>query len=151
MRIAAAISTAFILVGCGSGAGPASEPASAPDGVAPAAAPEAVGAAIPGGSHAVSGRTVTVTLPYRIADQLAWVAATTAAEARPLAFKGLEIKPGGGPGGVDLAVFTYEAEAAGSAKLQFGLVPAGKMLIGPDSMVFKGEVPKRYEADVTVE
>lgn len=148
MRIAAAISTAFILVGCGSGAEPASEPASAPEGPAPAAP---VGAAVPAGSHAVSGRTVTVSLPFRIADQLAWVSATPAADARPFVFKGLEIKPGGGPGGVDLAVFTYEADGPGSAKLKFGMVPGGKMLIGPESLVYTGEVLKRYEADVTVE
>lgn len=148
MRIAAAISTAFFLMGCGPGAEPASEPASAPAGVA---APQPVGAAMVGGSHAISGRTVTVSLPYRLADNLAWVAATPAADARPFVFKGLEVKPGGGPGGVDLAVFTYEADGPGEAKLAFGMVPAGKMLIGPESLVYKGEALKRYEADVRVE
>ena len=148
MRIAAVISTAFFLVGCGP-AQPGSEPASAPETVSPRE--QQVGAAMPAGSHAVAGRTVTVSLPYRVADNLAWVSATQAADARPFVFKGLEVKPGAGPGGADLAVFTYEADGPGSAKLKFGMVPAGKMLIGPETLVYKGEVLKTYEADVTVE
>lgn len=157
MRTAAAITIILLLsvsmAGCGSGAG--SEPATAPepaDAPAPGApSPPQVGAAVVSGSHAVSGRTVTVSLPFRASDNLAWVAATKMADARPFVFKGLEVQPGKGPGGTDMAVFTYEADAPGHVRLEFGLVPAGRMLIGPDNLVFKGEVAKRYVADVTVE
>jgi hypothetical protein len=127
----------------------APEPADAP---APGAAlPPPIIPATVGGSHAVSGRLVTIPLPFRTSDNVAWVTATKAAEARPFVFKGLEIEPGKGPGGVDLAVFTYEATGPGKAVLVFGLVPAGRILVGPPDRVFTGEVVKRYVAKVTVD
>lgn len=140
----------FALSACGP---PPTEPASA-DPTAVAAAPATSVAAAEStdagdGSHTVAGRVATVTLPFRASDGMAWVSATRAADAAPFAFKGLDIRPGQGPGGSDLAVFTYEASEPGSASLEFGLVPAGKMLIGPDAMVYKGTVANRYTATVT--
>jgi hypothetical protein len=154
MRIAAAVTTVLLLGACSpsgeTGAEPhtAPEPASAPQ---PGAQPPQVIAAVPAGSHAVSGRTVTVSLPFRAADNLAWVTATKMAEARPFVFKALDVQPGKGPGGADLAVFTYGASGPGHAVLNFGLIPAGRTLVGPEDQIFKGEVVRTYSADVTVE
>lgn len=153
MRIAAAFATVLLLGACSQPEGSGSEPSVGPE---PASAPSGtggaqVGAAVPLGSHAVSGRTVTVSLPFRASDNLAWVSATKMADARPFVFRGLEVKPGKGPEGADLAVFTYEADSPGHAALEFGLIPAGRMLVGPPDMVFTGEVVRRYTADVTVE
>ncbi len=92
---------------------------------------------------AMAGRTATITLPYRTADHLLWVSSTKMADASPFVFKGLAIKPHEGPGGADLAVFTYTADKPGTAVLSFGLVPPGKMLIGPPSLVYTGPVAKR--------
>jgi hypothetical protein len=142
---------AFLLAACSPGAEPGGEPASAPAAAAPAAPPQPVGAAIPAGSHAVNGRTVTVSLPFRAADGLAWVSATDPVRARPFMFTGFEVKPGADPGGGDLAVFTFRAYRAGHAVLEFGLVPEGKVLIGPEDVIYKGDVIKRYTADVTAE
>ena len=153
MRIAAVIATLLFLGACSKGDASGSEPATAPE---PASAPAAgtparIVPAVPAGSHAVSGRLVTVSLPFRTTDNLAWVTATKMAEARPFVFKGLDIQPGKGPGGTDLAVFTYEADGPGHAVLKFGLIPAGRMLVGPEDRIFKGEVVREYSADVTVE
>ncbi len=153
MRIAAVIATLLFLGACSQGDASGSEPSSAPE---PASAPAAgtparIVPAVPAGSHAVSGRLVTVSLPFRTTDNLAWVTATKMADARPFVFKGLEIQPGKGPAGTDLAVFTYEANGPGHAVLKFGLIPAGRMLVGPEDRVFKGELVREYSADVTVE
>jgi hypothetical protein len=96
----------------------------------------------------MAGRTATISLPYRTADKLIWVSATRVSEASPFMFKGLDIKPHEGPGGTDLAVFTYTADKPGSAKLSFGLVPPGKMLIGPPSLVYTGPVAQRVSVEV---
>lgn len=147
---------ALLLGGCGGGT-TATAPAPGNDAgasVAPAepttpGAPAAATGALPPPTHSVSGRIATVSLPYRTADGLIWVSATKVSEAAPFVFKGIEIKPGGGPGGTDLSVFTYEADHAGTATLKFGLVPPGKMLVGLPSMVYTGPVAARYEATVT--
>jgi len=156
MRIAAAITTLLFLGACSPGNDSGSEPVTAPEPAsapAPGATPGStqVIAAVPAGSHAVSGRIVTVSLPFRASDSLAWVAATKMSEARPFVFKGLDVQPGKGPGGVDLAVFTYEASGPGHAVLKFGLIPAGRILVGPPDQVFTGEVVRSYAADVTVQ
>lgn len=109
----------------------------------------AAGVGLGGGSTSVVGRTATVSLPFRTSEGKAWVSATRVAEAQPFVFKGLEVKPGAGPDGSDLAVFTYEASGPGSATLKFGLVPGGSMLIGPEAMVYKGPVDRRYETTVS--
>lgn len=96
-----------------------------------------------------AGRTTVVSLPYRTADGLIWVSATRVSEASPFTFKGLDIKPNGGPSGTDLAVFTYTADRSGSATLKFGLVPPGKMLIGPPTLVYKGPVAATFQTKAT--
>jgi hypothetical protein len=101
--------------------------------------------------YAVVGKTATVSLPYRTSDHLIWVSATRMLEAEPWVFAGLEIKPGKGPNGTDLSVFTYKAEKAGSSVLKFGLVPPGKMLIGLPSMVYTGPVEARWETKVSTQ
>ncbi len=90
-----------------------------------------------------------VSLPYRSSDTMIWVSATRMSEAAPFLFKGLDIRPKGGPSGTDLAVFTYAADTAGSATLKFGLVPPGKMLIGPPALVYKGPVAATFQTKVT--
>ncbi len=97
----------------------------------------------------MTGRTAVIGLPYQASAGLVWVSATRMSEAAPFMFKGLEIRPHGGPGGADLAVFTYAADRAGSASLSFGLVPPGKMLIGPPSLIYKGPVAQRVSVKVT--
>ena len=122
--------------------------------IAALAAPALLGTALAGPPPAVpvqltvSGRTATIGLPYRSADQLVWVSSTRVAEASPFMFKGLVIKPHEGPGGTDLAVFTYTADQPGTAKLSFGLVPPGKMLIGPPALVYTGPVAQRVTVEV---
>ena len=111
----------------------------------------AAGAELPSGTTSLEGKVATISLPFRTASGKMWVVATRTADAAPFSFKGLDVKPGAGPDGTDLAVFTYEADKAGSATLKFGLVPGGKMLIGPDALVYKGPVDKRYETTVTAQ
>lgn len=143
---------ALLLCGCGTGTNGGSatnQTTAAPTRAAsssPAASPVTP---LPPPTHSVTGRVATIVLPYRTADGLIWVSATKVSEATPFIFKGIEIKPGAGPGGTDLSIFTYEADRAGTATLKFGLVPPGKMLIGLPSMVYTGPVSARYEATVT--
>ena len=96
----------------------------------------------------MAGRTATITLPYRTSNHLIWVSATRVIDAAPFSFKSLAIKPGAGEDGRDLAVFTYVADRPGKATLTFGLVPPGKMLIGPPMLVFKGPA-RRITVTVT--
>ena len=142
----------LLLAGCG-GASPATNDtaSAAPSAASITADPAAQAAtgALPPPTHSVAGRVATITLPYRTADGLIWVSATRMSDAAPFTFKGLDVKPGAGPNGTDLAVFTYEADRAGSTTLKFGLVPPGKMLIGLPSMVYTGPVSARYEATVS--
>jgi len=149
MRIAAAISTVFFLAACSPSTGSAPEPADAPADAPTGPVAPPTPAPLPAGSHAQEGRKVTVSLPFRAADDMAWVTATSVADAKPFVFKGLEVKPGAGPNGTDLAVFTYEANRTGQATLEFGLVPGGQMLIGPERLVYKGQPAQRYTAEVT--
>ena len=59
--------------------------------------------------------------------------------------------PGAGPDGTDLAIFHYEADGAGTATLRFGLVPAGRTLIGPeDTRVEDPAAFPAYSATVAV-
>jgi hypothetical protein len=97
----------------------------------------------------VRGRAATISLPFRTADRLAWVAATPAADAQPFMFQTLEVKPGAGPDGTDLAVFTYSAAKAGSTVLKFGLVPAGRVLIGLPATVYKGLPASTFQTQVS--
>ena len=113
------------------------------------AGPALAAAPLPSPTVKMTGRTATISLPYRTADKVIWVSATRMWEATPFTFKGLEIKPGGGPGGTDLSAFTYTADKAGSATLKFGLVPPGKMLIGPPTLVYKGPVASTFQTKVT--
>ena len=106
-------------------------------------------APLPPPTVSMAGRTATISLPYRTADHMMWVSATRVMDSGPFAFKGLDIRPGGGPGGTDLSVFTYTADKAGSATLKFGLAPPGKMLIGPPALVYKGPVAQTFEAKVS--
>ena len=107
-------------------------------------------ASLPAGGSSVAGRTVTVTLPYRLSEGFAWVSATRMSEMGPFMFEGLAVRPKAGPAGTDLSVFTYQADKAGVATLKFGLVPNGQMLIGPPSMTYKGTPAKTFEAKVAV-
>lgn len=105
---------------------------------------------LPTGGFVAAGRTVTVSLPYRAADGLVWVSATRMSELGPFAFKGLALTPKAGPAGTDLAVFTYQAAAAGEAILKFGLVPTGQVLIGPPAAIYRGVPASTFEALVSV-
>ncbi len=96
----------------------------------------------------MAGRTATISLPYKASDKLVWVSATRMSDAAPFVFRSLTISPHAGPDGLDLAVFTYVADRPGAAKLSFGLVPAGKMLIGPPSLVYKGLLARLVSVSV---
>lgn len=137
------------LSGCGRPEGfDKSPPADAPKASEPEAAAGSEASDLGEGQVSVVARTATITLPLRLSEGLAWVSATTAEEAAPFVFKGLDIRPGAGPKGADLAVFTYEAVGPGAATLTFGLVPAGKMLIGPKALVYSGPVARTFSAKV---
>jgi hypothetical protein len=97
----------------------------------------------------VVGRTATIALAYRTADKLIWVSSTRVAEAAPFMFQALQVKPHGAADGSDLAIFTYKADRAGTARLSFGLVPPGKMLVGLPMLVYKGPVARRVTVQVT--
>ena len=97
----------------------------------------------------VVGRIATIALPYRTADKLVWVSSTRMSDAAPFMFQALEIKPHGAADGSDLAIFTYKADHAGTAKLGFGLVPPGKMLVGLPMLIYKGPVARRISVQVT--
>lgn len=106
---------------------------------------------LPVGTHHVQGRTVVFRLPYRSAQGQTWVAGTDSPEDAPFTFQNLDVEPGAGPGGTDMAVYIYQADRAGSATLTFGLVPTGKTLIGPhDTRVDPASIPI-YTATVTVQ
>jgi len=145
-----AVIGATLLAGC-SGAPDASTAANDSMAAVPSGSVVVPSGPLPPPTHSVAGRVVTVTLPYRSAEGLIWVSATKVSEAAPFVFKGLDIQPGAGPNGTDLSVFTYEADKAGATTLKFGLVPGGKMLIGPPSMVYTGPVTARYEAAVSAQ
>ncbi len=152
----AAMVCALLLSACGGTANPGAPANDATTALAPAdpaasAVPTAPAGPLPPPTHSVTGRIATITLPYRTADNLIWVSATKVTEAAPFMFKAVDVKPGGGPNGTDLSVFTYQADRAGTATLKFGLVPPGKMLIGLPSMVYTGPVTARYEATVTAQ
>ena len=104
-------------------------------------------AAVPAPSVKLTGRTAAVSLPYRSDDGLVWVSATRTSQLGPYIFKGLDLEMGSD--GVDVAVFTYMATGPGAAILRFGLVPQGKMLIGPPSLAYKGPVTKTYQTKVS--
>ena len=112
-----------------------------------AASAVAAPAPVPAPSVKVTGRTAAVSLPYRSGDGLVWVSATRTSELGPYIFKGLDLQMGAG--GADVAVFTFQASGPGSAVLKFGLVPPGKMLIGPPSLAYKGPVAKTYQTKVS--
>lgn len=105
---------------------------------------------LPDGWFKVQGRTVTISLPQRGKDGWVWVSATGMVAAEPFGFVDIDIKPKAGPGGTDLTVYTYLGTRPGRATLEFGLVPAGKMLLGPKKLVYQGPVAKTFKADVTV-
>jgi hypothetical protein len=107
-------------------------------------------AALPTGSFTVAGHAVTVSLPYRKAEGWSWVGATRMSQLAPLTFKGLAVKEKAGPGGTDLAVFSYEASGPGTPTLTFGLVPNGQMLIGPPTMTYKAPPAKTFQAKIVV-
>ena len=106
-------------------------------------------APLPAPTVATAGRTAVVSLPYRTSDGMVWVAGSRMTEAAPFMFKSLDLKPHGGPMGTDLAVFTYVADRGGSATLKFGLVPPGKMLIGPPTMVYKPAPAQTFSTKVS--
>jgi hypothetical protein len=104
------------------------------------------------GDHAsvkMTGRAAEIALPYRTSGHLIWVSATTSSKASPFAFKSLAIRPHAGPNGADLAVFTYVADRPGSTTLEFGLVPPGKMLTGPPTLIYRGPVARRVAIKIT--
>lgn len=114
-----------------------------------AAVAQAAVAPLPEPTVHVTGRTATIALPYRSADKLAWAPATGAADSQPFMFQSLDLRPGAGPGGTDLAVFTYAAGKAGSAVLKFGLAPVGKVLIAPPGAVYKGPFSATFQTQVS--
>lgn len=107
--------------------------------------------ALPAGSHEATDRTLTVRLPYRSADGMLWVAAQRTADTAPFFFRSLDVEPHAGPQGTDLAIFVYEADGPGTATLEFGLVPAGRTLVGPAGAPYLHDEPPaaRYIATVT--
>ena len=97
----------------------------------------------------VRGRAAVISLPFRGADRLSWVSATSAADAQPFMYQALDIKLGAGPDGTDLAVFTYSAGKAGSTVLKFSLVPEGRAVIGPPATAYTGLVVSSFQTQVS--
>jgi hypothetical protein len=64
------------------------------------------------------GRSLTISLPFRTSDGLVW---TVQKPAGPWALTGSKTSPGAGPEKTDLAVFTFQAAAAGGGTLTFQL------------------------------
>jgi hypothetical protein len=73
----------------------------------------------------IKRRVATVRLPYRNREGRSWVVATPTGETQPFTLRKLDVRPGKGPRGTDLAVYTYAAEAAGSTTLRFELMDFG--------------------------
>ncbi len=141
MRIAAGISTVFCLAACDRPADPPARPATV----------VSIPAASAVGSHSTSGRTVTVALPFRSADLMEWAPATEPSAAFPFVLEDAAVRAGAEAGDADLALFTYRAAEPGSARLEFGLVPRGRKLVGPADEVFTGSVARWYVAEVAVD
>lgn len=89
------------------------------------------------------GRVVTVSLPYRTRDWRGWTSVAQPTDMGPFAFSKLRSQPRRGPGGTDLAVFTYVAGGPGSATLKFDLEPYGR---GPTA----APAAAHYETTVSV-
>ena len=78
------------------------------------------------------GRSLTVSLPFRPSDGLTW---TVGAGGAPWTLSSSKIEPKAGPEGTDLAVFTFQAGAAGSGNLAFQLDPASGASKAPQDHV----------------
>jgi hypothetical protein len=107
-------------------------------------------AGLPAPSHVLTGRTLTINMPYRRADKLTWVAGNHLGETGPFRFKTSAVETGTGGSGIDVYRVVYEASGPGEAALRFALVPAGKTLIGPKKSVFEGKPASEYIANVSV-
>lgn len=106
--------------------------------------------AVPAPSHVLTGRSLTINMPYRRADKMNWVAANHMGETGPFRFVTSTVEPNAGGNGVDVYRVVYEASGPGQAALRFALVPAGKTLIGPKKTVFEGTPASDYVANVSI-
>ena len=140
---AAALACAAFLAGCSS--------PQAQDAAQSGSTDSAAGsfADLPAPFYQIDGRIVTVRLPYRTRDNHLWVDADPSATTGPFMFQMLDIEPRGGPGGTDLAVFTYKADRPGEATLKFALTPVGKG--SPQDLIRQGDVASRYEPTIKVD
>lgn len=85
--------------------------------------------ALPSGKVEASGRTATVSLPFRASDGFVWNAPNPTPP--PWRLTSSTIRKGAGPEGTDLAVFDFAAAAPGSAPLKFSLAATS----GPNAPV----------------
>ncbi len=83
------------------------------------------------------GRTATVSLPYRPKDGFVWTLDGKPGE--PWSLTASATKPGAGPEGTDLAVFSFTASGPGAGNLSFRLGappnPASKSPSGGDKVL----------------
>ncbi len=77
---------------------------------------------LPSGKVDASGRTATVSLPFRPSDGFVWSAPNPVPP--PWRMTSSTVKKGAGPEGTDLAVFIFAASEAGAAPLKFSLAAA---------------------------
>ncbi|HWE47872.1 MAG TPA: hypothetical protein VG407_17770 [Caulobacteraceae bacterium] len=83
--------------------------------------PRGYGLHLPPPHTEADGRNVTVSLPYRPSDGLAWSVETIGA---PWKLTSTRFEPKAGPEGSDLAVFSFEAAGPGTGGLAFQLASA---------------------------
>lgn len=105
---------------------------------------------LPAPTHVLTGRSLTINMPYRRADKMTWVAGNHLGETGPFRFKTSTVEADAGGPGIDIYRVVYEASGPGDAALRFALVPAGKTLIGPQKTVFDGTPASEYVATVSV-
>ena len=101
-------------------------------------------------SHHITGRTVTVSLPYKGHAQMLWLAAQRDEDIAPFTLQSIDHGPLQGDREYGVTTYVYTSPQAASAVLRFALIPAGKTLFGPAETRFESKPSRNYTATVTV-
>lgn len=133
----------LLLMGCGE---------AEPDGQSDHAATTDVGVSLPEPSHHVTGRTLTVKLPYDGRLGLNWQLAQREEEIAPFRLPDVDAEPlAGGGGALGVTTMTFTADGPGKAKIEFVLVPPEARTVGSNGVTFNAAPHKRYSVEASVQ
>jgi hypothetical protein len=131
---AAEIAAGRALAAAKAGAGPTAPGVSQ---ISTSGSPRGYQLKLPSPHAEANGRAVTVSLPYRLADGLAWSVESAGA---PWKLTSTKFEPKAGPEGTDLAVFSFEAAGPGPGGLAFQLASAAGAAKAPQDHVMTYQV-----------